>query len=85
LEFFFQPSNPPTFQPSILSMKIYGLDFTSAPRRRKPITCALCTLADTRLHFKNLCSLPNFTEFEEFLRQPGPWIAGFDFPFFWTA
>lgn len=62
-------------------MKIYGLDFTSAPNIRKPITCASAYLngADLNVEFvERLCS---FTDFELFLQRPGPWWAGFDFPF----
>lgn len=62
-------------------MKVLGLDFTSAPNRRKPIPCAVCTLEGERLCLKRIESLPGFAEFEAVLRQPGPWIAGMDFPF----
>jgi hypothetical protein len=62
-------------------MKIYGLDFTSAPSRRKPITCAQCRLNDGTLHLEAFGSLETFTAFERFLAQPGPWVAGIDFPF----
>src|SRR5207244_11419761 len=34
------------------SMKIFGLDFTSAPRSKKPITCAVCELHDNLLQVK---------------------------------
>jgi hypothetical protein len=30
-------------------MRVYGIDFTSRPRRAKPITCLECTLTDRRL------------------------------------
>jgi hypothetical protein len=62
-------------------MHIFGVDFTSAPTRRKPITCALCTLHDDRLTLLKCLSLPTFKEFETFLHRPGPWCAAFDFPF----
>lgn len=62
-------------------MKIYGLDFTSAPSRRKPITCAGGVVFDDRLRLEELKTFTHFTEFESFLHQPGPWVAGFDFPF----
>ncbi|MGF1504561.1 MAG: DUF429 domain-containing protein [Anaerolineae bacterium] len=62
-------------------MTIYGLDFTSAPRKRKPITCAVCTLEGTTLHYERIEHLTSFTQFEAFLQRPGPWVAGFDFPF----
>jgi len=62
-------------------MKIYGLDFTSAPSPRKPITCAVCDLQDTHLSVRNCLNLLSFEEFEAFLRSDGPWLAALDFPF----
>ncbi len=62
-------------------MRIFGLDFTSSPSFRKPITCAICTLQDTCLYVNTCQNLPNFADFEAFLRLPGPWIAALDFPF----
>lgn len=74
-------SSLPTLPASILPMKIYGLDFTSAPRLRKPVTCAIGAVFDARLYLEDLCVFANFTVFEEFLNQSGPWLAGLDFPF----
>ncbi len=62
-------------------MQVFGLDFTSAPARRKPITCAVCHLAGETLHVFALETFPDFPAFEAFLARPGPWIAGLDFPF----
>jgi hypothetical protein len=62
-------------------MKIYGVDFTSAPSRKKPITYAQCRLEEDCLFLETLGCLASFDEFETFLSQPGPWIAGMDFPF----
>jgi hypothetical protein len=62
-------------------MQIYGLDFTSAPRRTKPITCAVCDLEGQTLRLHALEQIETFAAFEAFLEQQGPWIAGFDFPF----
>ncbi|MFT6791683.1 MAG: hypothetical protein ACJA04_000893 [Cellvibrionaceae bacterium] len=62
-------------------MLIYGIDFTSRPRRSKPITCVVCTLEDTHLQFNSLQEWRNFEAFEAALEQPGPWMAGIDFPF----
>jgi Protein of unknown function (DUF429) len=62
-------------------MYIYGLDFTSAPTRRKPITCACCELNETVLTVKGCLKLASFDEFEAFLRSEGPWLAALDFPF----
>jgi len=62
-------------------MQIWGIDFTSRPSRRKPITVAKCQLDGVRLAVQDLETLTDFDGFEAFLRRPGPWIAGFDFPF----
>lgn len=62
-------------------MYIYGLDFTSAPSRHKPITCATCVLDNQTLYVQDFTELTNFEQFETFLMRPGPWIAGLDFPF----
>ena len=62
-------------------MKILGIDFTSSPKRRKPITCLNCTFSDSVLHAGNLEEWASFSEFEQVLIRSGPWIAGIDFPF----
>lgn len=62
-------------------MRIYGLDFTSAPRRGKPITCTVATLLDRILHVEALVVFECLDTFENFLGSPGPWMAGMDFPF----
>ncbi len=62
-------------------MKVYGVDFTSAPGKRKPITVAHGILSGTRLSIETIEPLATFEAFERFLERPGPWIAGFDFPF----
>ena len=62
-------------------MRIYGLDFTSSPTRRKPITCARCELRDAVLTVEDCLTMPSFAEFETFLGSDGSWLAAFDFPF----
>lgn len=62
-------------------MKVYGIDFTSRPRRSKPITCLACVLEGNTLHAGTLAEWRSFENFEAALRRPGPWIAGIDFPF----
>lgn len=62
-------------------IRIYGFDFTSAPTRRKAITRAACWLENDHLHFEKLDRLPDWASFEAALNVPGPWVAGFDFPF----
>lgn len=62
-------------------MRIYGIDFTSAPSRAKPITCAVSKLQDNHLRVQDCLKLVNFDDFEAFLRIKGPWLAALDFPF----
>jgi hypothetical protein len=62
-------------------MRIYGIDFTSTPNRRKPLTCAVCELDDQVLSFVELQTWSSFDGFEASLACPGPWVAGLDFPF----
>ena len=62
-------------------MIVLGIDFTSNPRRAKPITCIFCALDDNVLHADHLREWRTFDEFERALATPGPWIAGIDFPF----
>lgn len=62
-------------------MNVYGIDFTSAPGRKKPITCARCELSDSLLRLVETRGLIIFKEFENLLESEGTWIAGIDFPF----
>lgn len=62
-------------------MKVHGIDFTSAPSHRKPITCVDCTLENGFLHLNDLKNLETFDQFDEFLANGTEWIAGIDFPF----
>ena len=62
-------------------MRVFGLDFTSTPRPRKPITCAIGKLYESTLLIEDTIAFSSFDAFETFLQQEGPWIAAFDFPF----
>jgi hypothetical protein len=62
-------------------VKILGVDFTSAPRRAKPITVAHGFVEKNLLCMERIESIESFGEFEGLLTRPGPWIGGFDFPF----
>jgi hypothetical protein len=62
-------------------VRIYGVDFTCAPRRAKPITVAVSLLERESLLVERIEALESFKAFERFLQRPGPWIGGFDFPF----
>jgi Protein of unknown function (DUF429) len=62
-------------------VRIYGLDFTSAPGRRKPRIVLCCTLQGDSLRVEDSDTLTDFGSFEDFLRREGPWVCGMDFPF----
>jgi len=62
-------------------VKVYGVDFTCAPRRAKAITVAAGVLKKNALGIQEVVQLETFAAFEAFLARPGPWIGGFDLPF----
>ncbi|MEH6461438.1 DUF429 domain-containing protein [Chitinimonas sp. JJ19] len=62
-------------------MQLLGIDFTSRPTRRKPITVALGQCDGAVLTLTAIQRLPDFTAFEALLAQAGPWLAACDFPF----
>ena len=62
-------------------MQVFGIDFTSRPKRSKPITCLSCLLEGRILTAGTLENLNSFEAFERALTRPGHWIAGIDFPF----
>ena len=61
--------------------RILGVDFTSAPSRRKPITVAVAQFRTSRLIIERVDRAVDFSAFELMLATKGPWIGGFDFPF----
>lgn len=61
--------------------RIFGIDFTSRPTRRKPITCVEASLEGQSFAFQAIREWTSFEDFDEFLHAPGPWVAGLDFPF----
>ena len=60
---------------------IHGVDFTSRPRIRKPITIASGRSHRSTFRLDTLEEFADWPHFETWLQRPGPWIAGFDFPF----
>lgn len=62
-------------------MKLLGVDFSSAPSARKPVTVARGRLKGRVLSLQRIDALPTLAGFEALLREPGPWLGGFDFPF----
>ncbi len=62
-------------------MQLLGVDFSSAPSRRKPVTVARGRLAGAVLRLERLDTLPALADFEALAAAPGPWFGAFDFPF----
>ena len=60
---------------------VLGVDFTSAPTAKKPITVARGSVQGTRVSLSRVDALPSFAAFEALLREPGPWVGAFDLPF----
>ena len=61
--------------------RIFGIDFTSTPGNRKPITVAEAKLLQQTLKVDNIFDLESLGQFSQFLETPGPWITAIDFPF----
>ncbi len=62
-------------------MRIYGLDFTSAPGKRKPLVAVGCGFGGHTLRVEDAKVMTDFAGFEAFLSTPGVWVCGMDFPF----
>jgi len=60
---------------------VAGVDFTSAPTRRKPITVALGHVLGTVVKLERIDAHPDFAGYAAWLRTPGPWVAAIDMPF----
>jgi hypothetical protein len=60
---------------------IAGIDFTSAPSRRKPIVVALGRRVGDAVAHEGFESHTTFETFALWLRTPGPWLGVFDLPF----
>jgi hypothetical protein len=61
--------------------RVAGVDFTSRPTRRKPITVALGVCDGDVVQLERIDAHVDFAGFVAWLRTPGPWVAAFDFPF----
>lgn len=64
---------------------VIGVDFTSAPSRRKPLTVAVGRWRDTTprpsYELDEIRLLTSLDDFDRFLAEPGRWVGGFDLPF----
>lgn len=60
---------------------VCGVDFTSSPSRRKPITVAHASLQGQAVHLLRVEAHEGFPGYAQWLNQPGEWVGAFDFPF----
>lgn len=63
------------------AMQLAGIDFTSRPTKRKPVTVALGELQHGVVRLTRLDLHESFEALSQWLRTPGPWLAACDFPF----
>jgi hypothetical protein len=83
----FPPPTPPRadrLRSDKTERRVIGVDFSSAPTPRKPITVAVGVLRcgpQPLYQLDGLRLLPSLDAFEAFLGEPGPWVGGFDLPF----
>jgi hypothetical protein len=64
-----------------LPCAVAGVDFTSRPTRRKPITIATGSRTGDAVELLGLLEHAAFEPFAAWLRTPGPWTAAIDMPF----
>ena len=60
---------------------ICGVDFTSRPRKQKPITVATGRMRSGAFELESIEEYCDWEKYESWLNRDGPWVAGFDFPF----
>jgi hypothetical protein len=64
---------------------LLGVDFTSAPSKKKPITVAVgrwITASPLPVYrLDEIRGVVSLVEYESFLQESGPWLGGFDLPF----
>ncbi len=64
-----------------MTQRVFGIDFSSRPSRRKTIVVAAGTLHGAVLQFKGLQRFETLESFADWLHEPGPWVGAFDLPF----
>ena len=70
------PAPPPATTPQLI-----GVDFSSSPTRRKPITLASGSLRGAVLQLGAPQRFDTLAAFGAWLAAPGDWVGGFDLPF----
>lgn len=64
-----------------MSLTLVGVDFTSRPTRRKPITVAVGERAGNSVRLKRLEVYDSLAAWSAWLQTPGSWLGAFDLPF----
>jgi hypothetical protein len=74
---------PLTGEQGLGGVELWGVDFTCAPSRRKPITVARGRVAapGNPLTLIDVLEIDALEGFDALLRREGPWFAAMDFPF----
>ena len=62
-------------------LALAGIDFTSRPTRRKPITVAIGHVQQGAVRLARIDEHLTFESYAAWLRSPGPWLGVFDLPF----
>ena len=60
---------------------LIGVDFSSAPSRRKPIVMARGLRQGNVVRLEGSQTFESLAAFGAWLAEPGPWLGGFDLPF----
>jgi len=62
-------------------VRCIGVDFSSRPSRRKPVLWAEGQRHGAVLRLGRVVEHSDFDSLAQALREPGPWVGAFDFPF----
>ena len=71
----------PSPRPDLVPQPCIGVDFSSAPSRRKPVLLAQGERFGAVLRLAGLRGFESLPEFGRWLAEPGPWVGAFDLPF----
>lgn len=64
-----------------MSMGVVGVDFSSAPTLRKPITVAIAHPSPGQVTLREILRFESLPHWHEWLAAPAEWVGAFDFPF----
>jgi hypothetical protein len=70
-----------TLTASLSPLQVVGIDFTSRPTQRKPITVAVGEFDRGVLRLTRIDEYTSFEPFSAWLQSPGAWTGAFDLPF----